>query len=93
VRLNVKESADDGSSAPKENNVTTAAYDISNGVVDFNDVIYPVTEGCNSNYTRQAYRTSFNRFMKVINIHDLQVLRDLGPKVMEGRRMRYSQLL
>jgi hypothetical protein len=62
VRLNVKESAEDGSSAPIENNVTTAAYDISNGVVDFNDVIYPVTEGCNSNYARQAYR--FTRKLK-----------------------------
>lgn len=27
-----------------------------------NNVIYPVTEGINSSYTRQAYKTSFNRF-------------------------------
>ena len=26
------------------------------------NVIYPVTEGINSSYTRQAYKTSFNRF-------------------------------
>jgi hypothetical protein len=43
--------------------------------------IYPVTEGLNSKYTKQAYMTSFNRFLKHINIQDLQTLVDLGPKV------------
>lgn len=54
-----------------------------------NNVIYPVTEGINSSYTRQAYKTSFNRFQSVIKIHDLQVLRDLGPKVMEQMIIKY----
>jgi hypothetical protein len=54
-----------------------------------NNVIYPVTERINSSYTRQAYKTSFNRFQSVIKIHDLQVLRDLGPKVMEQMIIKY----
>lgn len=51
--------------------------------------IYPVTEGPNSKYTRQAYKTSFNRFLKHINIFDLQALVDLGPKVMEQMIIKY----
>lgn len=46
-------------------------------------IIFPVTEAVNSHYTRQAYKTSFKRFQRLINIHDLQVSTDLGPKVME----------
>ena len=49
-------------------------YNNNNNNNNNNNVIYPVTEGINSPYTRQAYKTSFNRFQRVINIHDLQVL-------------------
>jgi hypothetical protein len=51
----------------------------------YHNDIYPVTEGqiYISKYTKQAYKTSFNRFLKHINIQDLQTLVDLGPKVME----------
>ncbi|MGH9974329.1 MAG: hypothetical protein ACRD8Z_00620 [Nitrososphaeraceae archaeon] len=90
--MRLKESADDisfpsTSSASVQNNVN-AAYDVGNGVLD-EDVIYPVTEDCNSDYIRQACKTSFNRFMKVINIHDLQVLHDLGPKIMEQMVIKF----
>jgi hypothetical protein len=51
--------------------------------------IYPVTEGLNSKYTKQAYKTSFNRFLDVINIHDSQVLQDLGSKVMKQMIIKY----
>jgi hypothetical protein len=49
----------------------------------YHNDIYPVTEGLNSKYIKQAYKTSFNRFLKHINIQDLQTLVDLGPKVMQ----------
>lgn len=84
VNANLKESTDtDGISSTfvQENSI--------NSIYNNDDVIYPVTEACNSSYTRQVYKTSFNRFMKVINIHDLQVLRDLGPKVMEQMVVKY----
>ena len=51
--------------------------------------IYPVTEGVKSDYTKQVYKDSFNRFLRHIKVHDLQVLIDFGPKVLEQMIMKY----
>ncbi len=53
------------------------------------DVIYPVTECCNSYYTRQSYKNSFDRFLKYIKIYDLQVLVDFGDKALEQLIIKY----
>jgi site-specific recombinase XerD len=47
--------------------------------------IYPVTEGVQSIYSKKCYNNSFNH----INIQDLQVLLDLGPKVLEQVIIKY----
>jgi site-specific recombinase XerC len=52
-------------------------------------VIYPVTEGARSPQTRDKYRRNFNRFLDYIQIHDLQVLIDLGPKVIQEMIIKY----
>ncbi len=44
---------------------------------------YDVTEGLRSKQTAIIYRRSFNRFKNFIQIHDLQVLLDFGPKVIK----------
>lgn len=51
--------------------------------------IYPITEGCQSDYTKRTYKNSFNRFLKHIGISDLQVLIDLGPKALEQIIIKY----
>jgi integrase len=51
--------------------------------------IYPLTEGVQSEYTKQTYEDSFNRFLRHIKVHDLQVLIDLGPKVLEQMIIKY----
>lgn len=51
--------------------------------------IYPVTEGVKSDYTKQVYKDSFNRFLRHIKVHDLQVLIDFGPKVLEQMIIKY----
>jgi integrase len=51
--------------------------------------IYPVTEGCNSDYTRRSYKTSFNHFQKHIKVYDLQVLADFGPDALEQLIIMY----
>jgi integrase len=59
---------------------------------NFNGVtsdIYPVTECCNSDYTRQSYKNSFERFLKHIKVNDLQVLRDFGDRALEQLVIKY----
>ena len=51
--------------------------------------IYPVTEGVHSSLTRDKYRRDFNHFLDFIQIHDLQVLIDLGPKVIQEMIIKY----
>jgi hypothetical protein len=51
--------------------------------------IYPVTEGDQSIYSKKYYKNSFNRFLRHIKIQDLQVLLDLGPKVLEQMMIKY----
>jgi hypothetical protein len=63
------------------------------GGVDYftlNEIIYPVTEGVRPAYTKQAYKTSLNRFLNLIGIHDLRVLLDLGPMVVEQLIIKYA---
>jgi integrase len=51
--------------------------------------IYPVTECCNSDYTRHSYKNSFERFLKHIKVYDLQVLCDFGNKALEQLIIKY----
>ena len=51
--------------------------------------IYPVTEGVQSEYTKQVYEDSFNRFLRHIKVHHLQVLKDFGPKILEQMIIKY----
>jgi integrase len=51
--------------------------------------IYPVTESNESNHTKQAYKNSFNRFLKHIKIFDLQVLLNQGPDVLKQMIIKY----
>jgi hypothetical protein len=46
--------------------------------------IYEVIEGIQSPYTLIAYRRDFKHFLDCIKIHDLQVLLDYSPKVIES---------
>ena len=75
-----------------ENTQKTINSPVGGGVnySSLNEVIYPVTEGVRSAYTKQAYKTSFNRFLNLIGIHDLLVLLDLGPKVVEQLIIKYA---
>ena len=56
---------------------------------DASTTIYPVTEGVRSSLTRDKYRRDFNHFLDFIQIHDLQVLIDLGPKVIQEMIIKY----
>lgn len=51
--------------------------------------IYLVTECCQSDYTKRTYKNNFNCFLRHIRIFDLQVLIDLGPKVLEQMMIKY----
>ena len=51
--------------------------------------LYPVTECCNSDYTRQSYKNSFDRFLKHIKVYDLQVLWNFGDKALEQLIIKY----
>jgi hypothetical protein len=75
-----------------ENTQKTINSPVGGGVnySSLNEVIYPVTEGVRSAYTKQAYKTSFNRFLNLIGIHDLLVLLDLKPKVVEQLIIKYA---
>jgi hypothetical protein len=51
--------------------------------------IYPVTEGIKSQHTATKYRINFKHFLDYIKIQDLQVLLDLGPKVIQEMIIKY----
>jgi hypothetical protein len=51
--------------------------------------IYPVTEDVRSSQTRDKYRRNFNLFLDHVQIHDLQVLLDLGPRVIQEMIIKY----
>jgi integrase len=55
--------------------------------------IYPVTEGLKSPYTKVAYRRNFNHFLDHIKIHDLQVLLEYNPKIVESFIIDYVRHL
>lgn len=55
--------------------------------------IYPVTEGLRSPRTIDAYHKSFNHFLNHIMIHDLQVLLDYNPKIIESFIIDYVRYL
>ena len=55
--------------------------------------IYPVTEGLKSSYTKIAYRRNFNHFLDYIKIHDLQVLLEYNPKIIESFIIDYIRHL
>jgi hypothetical protein len=55
--------------------------------------IYPVTEGLKSSYTKIAYRRNFNHFLDYIKIHDLQVLLEYNPKIIESFIIDYVRHL
>jgi integrase len=74
---------------PQKQTITTPKIDVFNHVNNEENVIYPVTECCNSEYTRQSYKNSFDRFLKYINVYDLQVLIDFGDKVLEQLIIKY----
>ena len=57
------------------------------------NVIYDVTEGLQSKYTKLAYRRGFKRFLDHIKIHDLQVLLDYNPKIIESFIIDYIKHL
>jgi hypothetical protein len=62
---------------PVENRTQTVCVargrEVSNAHTHSNCNIYPVTEDLKSTFTRQAYKTSFNRFVRHINFHDFQI--------------------
>jgi site-specific recombinase XerD len=55
--------------------------------------IYSVTEGIQSPYTLIAYRRNFKHFMDHIRIHDLRVLLEHSPKVVESFIIEYVKHL
>ena len=55
--------------------------------------IYPVTEGIQSPHTLIAYRRNFKHFMEHVKIHDLQVLLEYSPKVIESFIIDYVKHL
>ena len=55
--------------------------------------IYPVIEGLKSSYTKVAYRRNFNHFLDHIKIHDLQVLLEYNPKIIESFIIDYVRHL
>lgn len=55
--------------------------------------IYPVTEGIQSYHTLIAYRRNFKHFIDYIKIHDLQVLLEYNPKIIESFIIDYIKHL
>lgn len=51
--------------------------------------IYPVTEGLQSPQTAAKYKMNFAHFLDYIKIPDLQVLLDLGPKIIGEMIIKY----
>lgn len=87
----LKQKGEEGEPQRQQTTITTTRRDVvshANNGAD-NDVIYPVTECCNSDYTKQSYKNSFNRFLKHIKVHDLQVLVDFGDKALEQLIIKY----
>jgi hypothetical protein len=55
--------------------------------------IYLVTEGLRAPSTKDLYRKGFKHFLDYIKIHDLQVLLDYSPKIVESFIIDYVRHL
>jgi site-specific recombinase XerD len=73
----------------QEQQIHSEGIELVHSLVDREPQIYPVTEGVQSVYSKKCYNNSFNRFLRHIKIQDLQVLLDLGPKVLEQIIIKY----